>query len=340
MTRLRIAIALGLTLAGLSASIAQDAQKFEFKFEEKKAFYQEMVTKVVQTIKVQGGSDLAQSHEQTFYFSWMPEKFDKDKGTWTLTQTIEGIKMSIDIAGNPIKYDSTKKDATATTNPGLTEFYGGLIGSKFTVTLKNGVVEKVDGKDDLLKKLGAANAQMEALLKKVLSDEAVRQMADPTFGLMPAKEVKKDETWEKKAPLNLGPVGSYDLTYKFKYLGKDAAQKDMERIEVSTDLKYGAPKDAGDGLLFRIKSGTLESVDPKPGFILFDTKSGKISQSQIAAKLKGTLNVTVGGTDTTVELYQEQTTTVNTKDVSYVNPAPAAATTPGTTATPATPEKN
>jgi len=255
----------GLLAAGLiTAAFAQDASKFESKFEEKKAFYQEMTTDVVQTIKVQGGTDLNQSHKQTFQFAWTPEKFDKEKGTWTLKQRIEGIKMSIDIAGNPINYDSSKKETGATTNPGLTDFYNNLIGTEFTITLKNGIVEKVDGKDDLLKKLGNANAQMEALLKKVLSDDALKQMSDPTFGLAAAKEMKKDESWEKKAPVNLGPIGSYDLTYKFTYKGKDDVKKELDRIEVLPTMTYKAPTEGGEGLLFRIKGGTLATEDPKP----------------------------------------------------------------------------
>jgi hypothetical protein len=64
-----------------------------------------------------------------------------------------------------------------------------------------------------------------------------------------------------------------------------------------------------------------------------------LKQSVISAKLKGNLNVTVGGTDTTVELYQEQTTTVNAQDTSFVTPAaPATGTTPPTPP-PSTPEK-
>jgi hypothetical protein len=318
---MRTAAASVLAVSLLTAAFAQDAAKFEAKFEEKKAFFQEMTTDVIQTIKVQGGSDLNQKHVQTFYFAWTPEKFDKDKGTWTLKQKIEGVKMSIDIAGNPINYDSTKPESAGTTNPGLAEFYKNLIGTEFTVTLKNGAVEKVDGKDDLLKKLGSANAQMEALLKKVLTDEALKQMADPTFGLTPAKEMKKDESWEKKAPVNLGPIGSYDLTYKFTYKGKDADKKELDRVEVLPTMTYKAPAEGGDGLLFRIKGGTLTTEDPKPGYILFDPKTGRIVQSQIKVKLKGQLNVTVGGTDTTVDLYQEQTTTVNTQDKSFVTPA-------------------
>jgi hypothetical protein len=326
---MRTAMACTLAAGLFTAAFAQDAAKFEAKFEEKKAFYQEMVTEVMQTIKVQGGTDLTQKHTQTFYFAWTPEKYDKDKATWTLKQKIEGVKMAIDVAGNPINYDSTKTDSVATTNPGLADFYKNLIGTEFTVSLKNGAVEKVDGKDELLKKLGSANAQMEALLKKVLSDEALKQMSDPTFGLTPAKEMKKDESWEKKSSINLGPIGSYDLTYKFTYKGKDADKKELDRVEILPTLAYKPPAEGGDGLLFRIKpGGKLETVDPKPGFLLFDPKTGRVVTSQIKVVLKGQLNVTVGGTDTTVDLYQEQTTTVNTKDTSYVNPTASSTSTP------------
>ena len=336
MRLMRTATAGVLAACLLTVAFAQDAAKFESKFEEKKAFYQEMTTDVIQTIKVQGGTDLSQSHKQTFLIAWTPEKHDKEKNTWTLKQKIEGIKMSIDIAGNPINYDSTKKEAAAATNPGLSEFYNNLIGTEFTVTLKDGVVEKVDGKEELLKKLGSANAQMEALLKKVLSDDALKQMSDPTFGLTAAKEMKKDESWEKKAPVNLGPIGSYDLTYKFTYKGKDTEKKELDRVEVMPTMTYKAPAEGGEGLLFRIKGGTLATVDPKPGYLLFDSKTGRIVQSQIKVILKGQLQVSVGGTDTTVDLYQEQTTTVNTKDVSFIPAVGGAAPVTPTIAPPAT----
>ncbi len=34
----------------------------------------------------------------------------EDVTKWTLKQKIEGLKMNIDISGNPINYDSTKAD--------------------------------------------------------------------------------------------------------------------------------------------------------------------------------------------------------------------------------------
>ena len=112
------------------------------------------------------------------------------------------------------------------------------------------------------------------------------------------------------------------MTNKFTFKGKnadgaDAAEKDLEKIDVTSTLTYQAPTDQQEGLLFRIKGGTLESVDPKPGLILYNAKTGRIIKSNLTVKMKGTLNVTVGGQDTNVDLTQEQTTEVATSDTSY-----------------------
>jgi hypothetical protein len=281
-----------------------------------------MSTEVQQTIKVQGGADLVQKHKQTFYFKWTPVSLTGDK--WTVKQTVEGAKMTIDIAGNPVEYDSTNPTATGSgSNPNLADLFGKLVGSEFTVTIgKNGTVEKVDGRDEFLKKLGAVNPQMEGILKKMLTDEAMKQMTDPSFGVTPPAEKAVGESWERKATLNLGPIGTYDVTYKFTYKGKDPVRKELDRVEVVPELVYKAPTEQGEGLLFKIKGGDLKTEAPKPdskpSFILYNPKTGRIEESSVSIRLKGTLDVTVGGTDTKVEVYQEQTTGVKTGDKSFL----------------------
>ena len=89
----------------------------------------------------------------------------------------------------------------------------------------------------------------------------------------------------------------------------------MDKIEVETSLIYTAPKPtSGDGLLFRIKDGKLTSENPTKGVILYNPKNGRIETAEISIKLKGDLTVTIGGTDTKVELDQEQKTTIKTSD--------------------------
>jgi hypothetical protein len=245
-----------------------------------------------------------------------------------LKQKIEGLKMNIDISGNPINYDSTKPDQPgAAGNPGLVEFFKNLKDSEFTVTLgKNYKVEKVEGKEAFIAKLGAGSAQMDALLKKVMTEDALKEMVDPTYKLFPDTPKKKGEQWEKKSNLNLGPIGSYELTYKFKYAEPDAApdKKDFDKIEVEAVIKYTAPADTTDPLLFRIKAGSTLETDPagSKGVFYYDPKNHRIAEATINIKLKGKLTVVIGGTDTPVELTQEQKTVIKTQDTSFLAPPP------------------
>ena len=130
-------------------------------------------------------------------------------------------------------------------NPSLTEFFKKLVGAKFTVDLdKNYKVEKVEGKDAFIASLGAGSPQMDTLLKKIMTDDALKQMCDPTFGLVPPTPPKKaGETWKRethdqpRADRHLRG----DLQVQVRRPGRD--KKDMDKIEVETSLVYTAPKD-------------------------------------------------------------------------------------------------
>jgi len=300
-----------------------NARSFALKLEKGKSWYQETTTQVTQVIKVQG-QDLTQNQNSTFWFKWTPTK--EEGGKWTLEQEVEGLKMTIDISGNVITYDSTKLDGGASAgNPGLMEFFKKLVGTKFTVTLDKGKVEKVEGKEEFIKSLGAGSPQMDTLLKSILTEDALKEMCDPTFKLTPDSPKKVGESWKRESTTNLGPIGSYTVTYNFKYAG---VEKDMDKIDVDTSITYVAPKSVPEGLLFKIKEGkmTTEPTMAK-NFILFNPKEGRIESADITIKLKGELTVTIGGTDTKVELTQEQKTTIKTSDKT-LKPAPEAKKTP------------
>ncbi len=289
-----------------------------WKFVKDQSFWQEMTTKTIQNIKVQG-LDVGQNQEQTFFFKFEPVKQEGDK--WIVKQTIEGVKMKIDIAGSPVSYDSTNEAAGGGSNTALSEFFKALKGSQFTLTIaKDMTVEKVDGRDEFLKKLVAANKQLEQLLNRILSEEALKQMADPSFGVVP-KEVKKvGEKWSKTVKLGLGPLGSYDNTYNFTYAKQTG---DNAEIDVAVELKYTPPAadQGGETLPFKIKAGKIDQVkDDKSnkGKVLFNTKLGRIESSNISVKMTGALTLDIGGTTTEVTLTQDQSTEVKTFDKSPI----------------------
>ena len=330
-TRIVVAVLLGVVAAGFAGAQDNKERKFEIGFKGKDGkltpYYQQVETKVTQVIKVQN-QDLTQKQSSKFWYQWTPvkeEKATEGKDTftrWTVKQKIEGLEMNIDISGNPISYSSKTEATGSSGNPGLVEFFKGLKDTEFTVTLgKNYKVEKVEGKDEFIKKIGAGSQQMDALLKKVLTEDALKEMVDPTAKLFPPDGAPKKvgDTWENKTTLKLGPIGTYDLTYKVKYA---AVEKEKDKLEVETVIKYTAPKENPDALLFRIKDGsTLESVPAgSKGTVIYDPKTQRIESAEINVKLDGKLTVVIGGTDTKVELDQQQTTTITTSDTSYVTP--------------------
>jgi hypothetical protein len=313
MTVLRSRCFIGMVLAfGLVVpAFGQDTVDLKWKFEKGKTFYQEISTETKQDMNVMG-MNVSQNQKQTFYFSWTPEQQNDQDKSWTIKQKIEAVKMDIQIGGNPITYDSTKD--TGTTNP-LSEFFKALVGTEFRLTISPDMkVTKVEGRDEFIKKLVSANPQMQQLLNQVLSDDALKQLADPAFAVVPNRTVKKGESWERKTSLNMGPVGSYDTTHKYTFEGLDEKDKNLARIKVETTLKYVPPTGAAaTGLPFQIVGGTLDSKEAG-GTILFDISKGRVSSSTITLKLDGMLKIQISGMQNDVKLSQTQTTTMKTSD--------------------------
>jgi hypothetical protein len=298
-----------LVVAGLGVSVRAQDVDLKWKFEKGKTFYQELTTDTKQKMTVMG-MEIPQNQKQTFYFSWTPVE-EKD-GNWIIKQKIIGLKMDIQVGTTPISYDSTK-DATAA-NP-LSDFFKNLVGAEFTLTIdKNMKVTKVEGRDEFLKKLSGTNQQMEPLLKQILSDDALKQMADPAFAIVPGKPVKKGETWTRNSKLTMGPIGTYDTTYKYTFDGTDPKDKNLAVIKIATDLKYSPPAaGAATGLPFKILSADLKSKDGI-GTAQFDAQKGRLASLNMSLKLEGKLTIDIQGMNSEVQLNQEQTTQVKTTD--------------------------
>ena len=158
---------------------------------------------------------------------------------------------------------------------------------------------------------------MEGLLKKILNEDALKQMADPTFGIVPGKPVAKGDTWTRESTINLGPIGSYKGVYKYTLEGFDEKNKDLAKIKIETTLTYSPPTDPGEGLPFKIKEAKLTSKDAK-GSATFDIKKGRLEKSEQSLSLTGDLQIEIGGMATKVELNQKQETTVTTSDTNPV----------------------
>lgn len=279
----------------------------KWKFVKDRPFYQVTTTETVQKMKVMG-NDVNQTQKQTFYLRWTPLKQTGD--VWELQQKIEGVAMDIDVGNQRILYDSTAKGAA--NNP-LTEFFKALVGTEFTVTLDTRTmrVAKVSGREDFLKKLSDANPQMRALLENILSENALKEMAESGFAAIPQKRVSVGENWQRAHPLDMGPLGKWENHFTYTYAGREGKN---DKIKVAAELKFQGPGNgAGAPLPFKISKSDLKHVE-SGGVLFFDRDNGCVALLELIQRLDGTLAIDIGGQVTEVKLAQTQKITVKTTD--------------------------
>jgi hypothetical protein len=171
-------------------------------------------------------------------------------------------------------------------------------------------VTSIEGHDKFVAKLTEANTQMKPLLEKILSKQALQDMAEPMFAALTGKKQKKNDTWARKSVLDMGPIGKYETNYTYTYEGPDKDKN--EKIGVKSELKYTPPdaKEAAN-LPFRIRDAKLDGKD-STGTIVYDPKTGWVKSSEMKMTLTGSLTIEIGQQSTTVDLTQDQTTKVTT----------------------------
>ncbi len=281
-------------------------EKVTFKaFEKDTTHLQLQETETTQVMTV-NNQKVTQTQKQKFLIEWKSTASGKE---YVVVQQVVGIQMDIDIGGNKIKYYST--DAKNPKNP-MTDFFEQLMKNKLTFTITGDLekVEKIEGRKEFIKALGDVNPQMNTLLDQILSEDALKRMAEPTWWAFPPKgEIPASKTWKKDSTLTLGPIGSYKTDFTFTH---KETKDGKDTIDVKTNLTYTAPTQK-TGLPFTITSADLKT-EAGTGSATFDRTKGRFEKSELTMKLKGTLTIEVGNAKTEVGLEQTQTSKSTTLD--------------------------
>ena len=221
-----------------------------------------------------------------------------------------------------ISFDSTAKDPdNGAGNQALAPVFKVLHGAAFTLTvnLKTMQVEKVEGGAELIEKLTEVNKSLKPQLVRMLSDEALKQMAEPLFGFVPAGGKHVGDKWEATAKIDLGPIGSYKNQSGYVHKGWEKTTPDVVRLEATPKLTYSPPTKRDPALPFAVTDGKLTTTEgTKPGTILFNTKTGRLERLETVHAMKGTLTVELSGQSHTMELDQTQHTLVEVSHGSFL----------------------
>jgi Family of unknown function (DUF6263) len=300
-----------LVLAALTATAApvppDDASGLRAKFEKGRTFYQEMTCHTAQTMNVLG-QEIKQTQTQTYVTSWTPEKQDGDR--WLLKQKIEAVKMEIEIGGNTITYDSTKPKAK---KEPIDNLLGALVGSEFRVTLDNGFnVLKLEGREKLIKKLVADGPEMEAMLRGILSEDALKETANPMLVAAPRRKLDKGDYWVSEKSQDLGPIGRWTGRWQYLHAGKEGKLIKLKLEAIK--YEFQPKKDAVAGELpFAITASDFKTKN-STGVILFDPEKGRLHSAEMNMDLEGNMTVTIGGEESRIHLVQTQKTTWKASD--------------------------
>ncbi len=283
-----------LVLTALAATAAplppDDPSGLRWKFEKGHTFYQEVTTHTRQTMKVMG-QEVKQTQEQTFILSWTPEKEDGDR--WLLKCRIEGVKMEIDIGGTPISYDSTKP--------------------KVRVTLdRRFQVQKVEGRDDLVKKLTADRPETRALMQGLLNEDVLKEMTNPMLVTVPRRGLGKGDYWVCEKTTDLGPIGKWVGRWQYVHAGRESRLVKLKLDVLNFELQ--PPRDDGPSPLpFHVRASDFKT-SKTTGVILFDADKGRPHSAEMSMDLEGDLTIEIGGQESKVHLSQTQKTTYKASD--------------------------
>lgn len=283
-----------------SASAADKPVKLQFKMKKGQKLIYRSSSQVNKTEKLNGMSiktDLNTNAITTRTF-----KGTDKKGNFKLETEMKKIKMTAEIGPlGKYTYDSTSSDNEKSSMLGawFTPVLDTVVGATINVTIQpNGKVLPVKGYKELV-----AEAVKASPMKAQYTNEAYRVEFGESLVNLPAKPVKKGDTWSEKYEIKMPGVGTLKRTIKYTHAGdsKVGSRKTIKITAVYDDSIEVDIKRTGQTI-----TGTLTGSDSK-AVIHFDPVAGQLVSKTKTSKQSGTLTVDVGGMSIGVETNQSTT---------------------------------
>lgn len=278
-----------LGVALLPATLqGQTPEGLKWKFSPNEEFRLETTTEMKQAIKVKNQADLpvqAVKHVQVSSYRAKPAD---GEGT-VLEQKIESIRTE-----------------SATASAPAPKLFQQLEGATLRITLSPTFqVVKLEGYDEMLKKVAGDDANLERAVANLLPKETLLRSLEESFAFLPPPGTAVGKTWERKYTASLGPLGTLNITQVYKLDGEETLDgRTVVRISCQPQVAYAKPSGKSSELPIQIADGQL-TAEAAQGTLWFDPAAGKLVKSEMKMSLKGTLTVQAGGQQDVVEISQD-----------------------------------
>lgn len=179
-----------------------------------------------------------------------------------------------------------------------------LEGLKFTVTFdKNMNITKLEGYQDLIKRLKEIDEAGAEMLKGMMPEESLRKTVEELFGVVPTKTIKVGDTWDRKSSMSLGPMGKLTVDVNYKLAELNSAEAN---IEYTMKMKHD-PSNKGDEnspIPFKISKMDVQTGKSK-GKLVFDVAKGRLKKGENEISMVIKMVADANGQEIEMEIHQE-----------------------------------
>jgi len=252
------------------------------------------------------GLEVVKWAQYTFVSSFAITKVNED-GSLEAEQTIKAARL---IDADP--------DLRAPMSAALLKTQG--IKLELTVRPNGDVATLKAPKDTIQVLMGGDVAVGQSLrLWSLLDADAWKELDGRTF-FLPEKPLRSQpslaqpadrEPWARDLAHDWGALGSWSGKTIYTDKGKERGKKDLERIEYRHDLTYKSPAKGTDrDLPLRVLKTEFKPL-AAGGVMLFDPAARKVTAVEETFRVRGTAVVSVGGTETTIDMEELQGFRIN-----------------------------
>jgi len=197
--------------------------------------------------------------------------------------------------------------------PGLDAIGDRIKGATLTATLDDKMaVTKLEGYEKFLDKLAGDDAAVRKQMKTQFSEATVGQMFSQVFAFAPDKAVKVGDTWNRNDKM---PAAGLEASVKQKYK-LESITDGIAKIGLTGDLEFKAGQ-GFPGLPEGVDVSKFEMKAEKfAGTLLFDTKTGRLTENKTDMDLNGAITISANGQkiDMTMKIKAKQTANVTDKN--------------------------
>jgi hypothetical protein len=195
-----------------------------------------------------------------------------DNGGWELALEFENQSMDVSQGGHSlVTFDSAQSSAQETNNP-VAPMLRAMIGARLEYfTDATGKVEKMDGLDDLMKRISAvAKPQQIGMFQQMFSEDTLKRYGSFSEAL-PNRMVNIGESWTTQNDIKstIGTLGM-DVNYTFKDWEQHGDRR-CARVQSTGKISTKTASAAMVGAMVNVENGKITGdfwFDPETGMIV------------------------------------------------------------------------